>query len=223
MTGGAAIDVVAVAFPLKTLDDRVPPTNRVYVASDCALDAVVFKELVPEIALVRVEVAIALPSKSEGTVAAGASPPERLAVVPVIVMISTDELSNCAIARFVSHSRRSNDPIIISSTDVPFYLLMYVHMRTRGVEKNRPWPFDEEVLENRQGFAKQCTRYWCVSPKPTYATLATRGVRLLRKLSTRKRKSVKAKAGGLDYRRVETSLPNDKPEHVGHQTSTHGG
>lgn len=134
LTGAAAVGVVAVAFPLKMLDDdRVPPVNRVYVASDCALDAVVFNEFVPDVALTRVAVAIVLPSKSEGTVTAGASPPEMLAVVPVIVMISTDELSNCAIARFVSHNRRSNDPIVIRRIGVVFSLFMYLHISTRGI------------------------------------------------------------------------------------------
>lgn len=121
-TGAAVVDVVAVAFPLNTDDacDFVPPTICVYVASDdnvddipvtAVLDAPVFSEAI----LVKLAVAAVLPSKSKGTVAAGTSPLDILALLPVIVMISTEVLSNCAVARLASHRRRNSGPIIVSN------------------------------------------------------------------------------------------------------------
>lgn len=117
-TGGAAVDVVAVALPLRTLDDRVPPMSCVYVALDDTADdepdAVAFADLVlPETVLVKLVIAIVLPSKSEGTVAAGASPLDIFTLLPVIVTISTEVLSSCAIARLESHNRPNNGPCIL--------------------------------------------------------------------------------------------------------------
>jgi hypothetical protein len=111
--------VVAGALPFNTvdIDNLVPPTSCVYVASDGTLDDTSDAEefiapVLPETAPVMLAVAIVLPSKSEGTVASGASPLESRALLPVIVTISTEVLSNCAVTRLASH-RKYNGPILV--------------------------------------------------------------------------------------------------------------
>jgi hypothetical protein len=111
--------VVAIAPPLNTVDsnDLVPPMSWVYVASDDTPDdtpdaVALIAPVLLETAPVRLAVAIVLPSKSEGTVAAGASPLDSRGLLPVIVTISTEVLSNCAVTRLASH-KKHNGPILV--------------------------------------------------------------------------------------------------------------
>ena len=117
-TGGAAVEVVDIPLKPVDADALVPPTSCVYVAFDDGTvdveDAVVFVEpVLPDVVVVKLAVAIVLPLKSEGTVAMGASS-LNIAVLPVRVMISTDELSSCAVATLVRPKRMYSGPIIMT-------------------------------------------------------------------------------------------------------------
>lgn len=116
-TGGAAVE--AVATPLSTVDvgALVPPTSCVYVTldddPDDVNDAVAFVDpVLPEIVVVKLFVAIVLPLKSEGTVATGASS-LNIALLPVTVTISTDELSSCAVITLAMPRRRNSRLMVI--------------------------------------------------------------------------------------------------------------